>query len=312
MEDVRSVLVAHGNASECVWVNSNAEPSGFSPSHGVGPPENYAQLLKCTGGFQGLSYWSVTATRRANVVGAVSCPAWVDFSNPALSGPAGAAPGLDGKCRTGRYDPISAQAAAALFDQYAPKTQAPTVVQDALGSGIDAQPYVSDEPGVASGPVTVTGAPTTTTTTGPTGAPTTTTSTPTQNVSYTNNQYTYNTTVVTVTNNNGDVTTTTTMQGEPAPEGKTDCDKYPDSIGCSKYGDPPSDAPIWKTQTIVYSEDALGLPSGCPPDRHFNFRGIDLQLRYQVLCDVAPTIKLALLALAALSCMFIVMQALKQ
>jgi hypothetical protein len=259
-------------------------------------------------GGQLLEYQSYTIgiARKQELV----CPEVVSVTNSG-SVPWNAPLGPDGKCPTGNYQQ-STRAALAASLLLLPSTQekAPKVVAEAMDAGQDLTADAEPLNGTLSGPAQSSGTPTTSTTTTPEGVTSNSTSTPVSNISYLNNTYNTTTTVVNTTNNAGAVTTTVTT-GAAADPGKTDCEKFPDAVGCAKFGELPKDDPKWTDKPIVYAEDSLGLPSGCPPDRHFPLRGWDLVLRYGPLCDVAPTIKSGLVALTALGCMLMVLGALK-
>jgi len=240
------------------------------------------------------------------------CPAVLDALNPANSVAAGSSPGADGLCPTGRYN---RRPSSFVEPKVAPLLSAsarlPQITKEAMEHGDDFTPDSVPQNGTLSGPSAVTGSPTTSTTTDSSGVPTTVTTTPTTGISYLNNTYSTTNNYTSTVSVNNVVTSTTSTSGAADP-GKTDCEKFPDSIGCAKFGDLPADKPVWSEKPIVYSEDALGLPAGCPPDRHMSFRGWDLPLRYGPLCDVAPTVKAGVIAMAALTCCFLVAGVLRQ
>jgi hypothetical protein len=230
-----------------------------------------------------------------------TCPASIDALNPAFSVPAGGAPTSDGKCRTGRYTGVAPDVAAGIIGQHGKDpatdpTLGPRLAEDILNKG---GTIPGAQPGTMTGPASATGSPTTTTTNNPDGTTKVETKTPSYAYTYAPQTINYSTTITTVTNNAGDVTTTTTTEGEKP---QSACEKNPDSIGCSKFGTPPTDAPKWKEVPVTYSPIDLGLPSGCPASRHMPWRGIDLVVNYAPACDVAPIIRAALLAMVALSC----------
>lgn len=84
------------------------------------------------------------------------------------------------------------------------------------------------------------------------------------------------------------------------------CDEHPERVGCQVL-DAPEDVPIpSQTHTITYTADNLGFGSGCPAPRTFTFHGWALPLDYTPLCNVAPTIRLGLIAITALGCILII------
>lgn len=143
------------------------------------------------------------------------------------------------------------------------------------------------------------------TTTSPTGIVTnnTTTYTPTY---YNNYVDVTETTTSTVTDNNN-VTTTTTTTGPantPAPqkEVQTDCDKYPDSIGCAKFGD--AGAPdVVQTVNVSATLNPTSLGSGtCPSPNVVQLsHGKTVTFSYQAECDLATGIAPIMIALAWLA-----------
>lgn len=157
------------------------------------------------------------------------------------------------------------------------------------------------------GPVTVSGpassTPRTVTQTGPNG---TTTTNITNNYTYQGDTITWNETT-TVNAPGGDTTTTT----GPAPDTSSECEKNPDSLGCMRPGDLPTDKPQWQSRNVVFAVDELGLPSACPAPRQMVWRGTTLTLNYQPACDVAPMVKAALIIITAISCTLIVVQVIR-
>ncbi len=229
-----------------------------------------------------------------------SCEASFDALDPRYNVPAGAPPGPDGKCRTGRYNPIGvADAARRLSDWGSDPATTPQVPKDLIRDILDkGQPISGAQPGGIAGPDSVTGSPTTTTTTPPNGAPVTTTATPSWNYTYSPSTITITQTTTTV-NNNG--TTITTGPAEPAKpaEQKTDCDKKPNSVGCSDLGAPDNTKPTWTEKPMTYTP--VDMPGGsCPPDRNFAFHGWLLPLHWQPACDAAPVVKVGVLLCATL------------
>lgn len=253
------------------------------------------------------------------------CHATVDALDPANSAAEGSPPGPDGLCPTGRYnrtpfDTAAATVQADTTNAATNKAGAVNLVGQLLGamklgsilnSGTpvpaDGNPFPGvdlTQPGVLRGPSTVAG-PATTTTTTPAGggSATTSTSTPNYALTYSGNSYTYTTSVVV---NNSDGSSTTTA-GPPTSTAQTDCDKYPDDIGCSKYGSDPSPPSIPTTDaapsvTPVTFASASGCPS--PISLAFSVSGhaFSYTISYQPFCDFctnAAPIFQALFAAAA-------------
>ncbi len=176
---------------------------------------------------------------------------------------------------------------------------APQVAQQLV-----AQPYAI--PG--EGAVTLTGPSTgTASTITQTGAGGNVTTTINNTYNYAGDTLTWN---ETTTQTTGAGTTTTTAT-QPQADARTDCEKNPAAIGCAKMGDVPTDAPTWQTKTVVFSSDALGLPAACPAPRAVGIRGWDMRLNYQAACDVAGTVRAAMLAVTAMSCALFVIGAIR-
>ena len=246
-----------------------------------------------TSGFVGTYTYSV-----ATVTTSANCPASIDALNPAWSVPAGTAPGADGKCPTGRYNAATAAAIATVIEGQLtshPAAVAPAVAADVLAKG---QPIPVAAPRSLTGPSTATKT-STTTTTAPGGSPATTTTT-------TTNNYTYNTSTVNYTTNittTGPDGTTTTTEPDPAAEDPDDpCAKNPDTVGCSKLGQPTNDKPEWQEKPIVFAEEAVGLPSGCPAPLTIPVSGETISLSFTPICDTAPIVQPVVVAFAAFGC----------
>lgn len=143
------------------------------------------------------------------------------------------------------------------------------------------------------------------TTTSPNGTVTnsSTTYTPTYNNNYVDMR---ETTTTTVTDNNN-VTTTTTSTGPanttpPPKDVQTDCDKYPDSIGCAKFGD--AGAPdVVQTVNVSATLNPTSLGSGtCPAPNVVQLsQGRTVTFSYQPECDLATGIAPFMIALAWLA-----------
>ncbi|MBN9203851.1 virulence factor TspB C-terminal domain-related protein [Methylibium petroleiphilum] len=84
------------------------------------------------------------------------------------------------------------------------------------------------------------------------------------------------------------------------------CDAHPERVGCQTLEAPDDPGIPSETRTITYTPDNLGFGSGCPAPRNFMFHGWALPLDYTPLCNVAPTIRLGLIAITALGCILII------
>jgi len=234
------------------------------------------------------------------------CPASIDASNPAFDVPAGSPVGPDGKCPTARYNhvPITPEDAGAKLETHAPPdwTHLRDLAEEVLTHGGTLDGLLDR---VLNGPASQPLTPTTTTTTNPDGSTVTTTKTPTVNYHYDGAKITYNTTTVTTINNAGDVTTTTETEGELPPE-KDPCKVDPDSLGCSKMGDPPTDEPQWQTVDVPFAAEDIGGAAACPAPVTWHYFGIDMNWSYAAVCDVAPQIRIALVLMATIGAIGII------
>lgn len=104
---------------------------------------------------------------------------------------------------------------------------------------------------------------------------------------YNNNNITYNNTNVTNTTNPDGTTSTTTTTSDPPPDYPTDCDKYPDSIGCAKFGDIPIAESIPNVDVPVSITPVTGFSSSasCPAPITFDVFGQQYAIEYTAACD---------------------------
>lgn len=77
----------------------------------------------------------------------------------------------------------------------------------------------------------------------------------------------------------------------PQPDPKTDCDKKPDSIGCSEYGTPDNGIQLNKLDSGVSSIQILSFASmqSCPADLTFTVMGNQYSISYAPVCNVAAS-----------------------
>ena len=243
------------------------------------------------------------------VQGTSYCPGFIDALNPAYSQPTpGAAPGIDGKCPTGRYAGIANAIVAAAIDSHGNPTVGPQLGADIMNKG---GPISGAQPGTITGPTSLPLPDTSSHTVNPDGSTVDTTTKHTVNVTYGPQTINYSTTNIVTTNNGGNVTTTTTTTGATPDTPDDACKTNPNSLGCAQFGSPPTDGVTPVSKPLQYTPDDLGFGSGsCPApwlgDVHWMSNTFHLSMSYQPVCDNAPTIRVAILALAALSGAFIV------
>lgn len=204
---------------------------------------------------------------------------------------------VDQMCAGGALQTLTPEQAADKVKPYADPAKAVDVVKQAMGQGVSAQPYAEPRPAI--GPATLTQPATTKTVTQPNGSTAVSTVTVTNNITYAGD--TYNVTNTTVTNNPDGSTTTESQTPQKDP-----CDVNPTSLACIKLGDPPSDTPTWQTKTVSFQSESLGLSGACPAPWTGTVHGWTLSMSYQPACDVAPQIRLGVLALASLGALLMI------
>jgi hypothetical protein len=115
--------------------------------------------------------------------------------------------------------------------------------------------------------------------------------------------YTTNNTSNTTNNSNSQTSTTTTN------EQKDPCVANPDRAGCVPLGTPPTDKPTWTEKPMIFTPEDIGFAGSCPAPFTYTTTGAiqaPLVASWQPLCDVAPLVRLALLALASFSALFFI------
>jgi hypothetical protein len=190
------------------------------------------------------------------------------------------------------------------------------IVGDILGPGAGSIP---DAVPTVTGPASIVGPDTTTV--NPDG--TKTSSRTTYNFTTAGNTIT-NTSNVTTTNNyntSNVVTSTTTKTETPAasstttgaaattPDQQTDCDKYPNSLGCSTLDVPTGTIPR-DTKTITYAEESRLGSGSCPADVMWSpqsITGTYKFINWQQACGWAASLKWIVLLLATWAAFWIVM-----
>lgn len=131
---------------------------------------------------------------------------------------------------------------------------------------------------------------------------------------------------ITETTTNADGSSTATEQSQDSfcqanpthkvcrqEDAKTDCDKYPDSLGCSVIGDVPEFEPL-ETKEIDMSSIVLReLPSdnSCPAPLYFTVGGKTIPISFEPICEYASAFKPLVIAVAWLSTAFIIVGARK-
>lgn len=89
---------------------------------------------------------------------------------------------------------------------------------------------------------------------------------------------------------------------EPAPEPKTDCEKFPESLGCAQLGTAP-DVPIGTESRSIaaIAPVSVGGAGACPAPLTASFMGQTVSFSYDMPCQFATSLKPLILAIAWLS-----------
>lgn len=120
------------------------------------------------------------------------------------------------------------------------------------------------------------------------------------------------TTVVTTKDGTGTVIGTVTSNGVAdgaggggGGDGKTDCDKYPNTMGCSEYGDPSGAEELGTKEVGTSAITTVGVSSNssCPADVVVRS---GIKVSYEYICMYATALKPIIIALAWLSAGFMV------
>jgi hypothetical protein len=189
----------------------------------------------------------------------------------------------------------------------------PRALGEALNSG---EKVILASPPKVTGPSSVPGPSSTTTTNTPTGTSTATT-TKTVNLTYNGNQYTTNITNNTTTNTTNNTTnvtetTTETTQEETPPEDDY-CKKYPNTVGCAELDEQDDSEIPKKTENVTYEAENVSLGGGsCPGPWGWSDSLGSHQLDIAPYCDVVTTVvRPILLAFGALAALMICMQGIR-
>lgn len=259
--------------------------------NGYDPGPYYGVLSDCRGRDENGNWWTscysqirgrfdyASIANRYTGTFAEPCPA----SRPVV--------GRDGHCRTvGLVDaqPISPSQAEPIWDGILSENVV-DAIQFARSLEANRVNYDTSDP-ESSGPAEIEGPTEEKTTNNSDGSSTTERNTVTINNRYEGSRInisTTNNTTVSVTNAGGQTTTTTTTS--PGETSQSECAKNPTSLGCSKMGDPPSDAPPGPTEEPMPSAPSVsfGSSAGCPSPLVVSLPwGGTVVLTWTALCDV--------------------------
>lgn len=239
-----------------------------------------------------------------------ACPAVVDYYDPKYSVPGGPL-GVDGKCPSGQYAPLTEDQAATKFAANPPPDLS-VIAQDAIKGG----QAIEAEPAGVSGPVSQTGTPVSTTTTNPNGTSNTTTKTPSYQFQYGNDRFTYLSVATIINNNAGDITTTTTTTNPPGPvqDPEDPCVKNPETIGCKKL-DTPQDVDLGSKEIPVVFQPDSGWGAGdasCPAPHVVMIQGQSITMDNTLICGFMSGIRFAVIGVAGLCAAFIFIGGIKE
>jgi hypothetical protein len=191
------------------------------------------------------------------------------------------------------------------------------MMDDALRDYYNAiSPEQRNELGKNEGTIEASGTPTsgpakTSTTTKPDGTTQTTTTTTINNITHQGN--TFNTSVVSVVSNsttsvteNGQTTTTTEVAdvGIKEPD-KTDCEKNPNSIGCSEFGSVDDSELERKELTGTVTPIDMGGSGQCPAPLSSTVLGQHIEFSFDPACRFAGAMRPIVLVLAWLAAAYI-------
>lgn len=301
------------NQTSCVTSGSRSYANYGGVDYVVGTTNNikYLGYSLDYASWGGYSFHPCFSLSNAQVTEASNCPAGYTSSSdncvpgpsvpPVSVTPAQVETGLANSPMTPAGDTPAAQAG---------------VVDELIKAGV----YPDNETPQLTGPSSTPGE--TSTTTNPDG--TVITNNTTYNHTYNNNYVdTTGTTTITTTPPSGPPTTTIITKPPTAPPGnqveqKTDCDKYPDSIGCSKFGTIPT-ADVIPVTNVALSLNVGAYSDGyCPEPQqlslgtgNMNAGGATLSISNQPICTLATSTKPLFISLAFLVAGLIVLAPVK-
>lgn len=196
----------------------------------------------------------------------------------------------------------------------------------ASGQGVSSSPVPVSTPVTTTATSTfnpTTNQTTTNTTVSQDGATAVTTTTATTNVSNTTNSSTVNNTYNTTTNITnlttgaaiGAPVVDTSTPPAPAPDAKTDCDKFPSHIGCSDYGTPPLAEAIPKTSVPVTWTNVTFSGAGSCPAPFIGSVNVGTfvkawSISFDPMCSLMTTLAPLFLALGAAAAAWVFMEGL--
>jgi len=109
---------------------------------------------------------------------------------------------------------------------------------------------------------------------------------------------------------------TSTTSGTATPTAttstQTDCDKYPDSIGCAKFGDQPQPDKLVKNDVpFTLATEVFSSSSGCPSDLTFSVIGRSYAVSYRPICDRLALLRTLFICMAGVMAAYILADSFK-
>lgn len=200
--------------------------------------------------------------------------------------PGGGSVGVDGKCPTGVYTPLTEVQLRDLIKSAVTTAIADQHLRSPAASAVETAPMT------VTGPATQVGTATTAATTAD-GKTTTQTTTPTYQYNYSGDTITYNTTNNTstsVVNNTTGVTESTSTQTKPETSIPGLCDLFPTISACQKL-DNPEDSSNVPSQpwTPSITPHVFSSSATCPSPITISFPRVSFVMVWDPLCNLAST-----------------------
>lgn len=99
-------------------------------------------------------------------------------------------------------------------------------------------------------------------------------------------------------------TTTTTTTATEAADTVDVCADGSSAAGCAALGSPPTDGVVPEARDVTWVAENLGLPAQCPAPLTFAVRSWSFAMNWTPACDIAPFIRAGVLAMTALAVAF--------
>lgn len=277
------------------------------------------QGLEVPGTFTACAEWDWMVAPAETVAGWTRTNNW--FINAVLHGifrrakvvcSAGQIVGPDGTCQDSQYRPATdAEIEDAIYVELVARGMSSDLARRLIDAGYAPDLLPGSGPSFSSGPASLTG-PSSTSTTQTQAGPVTTVTNTTYNVTY-NNQTVNVTETTTTTKTNPDNTTETTTETktpapttgeEPAPDVPPEqppefCELHPESIVCQEMDTPEENKPNPTEKTFsITPSGGFGGDGSCPADVGVDFLGQPITWSFQPACDFMTGVRPAVIAMA--------------